>query len=71
MSNYDILILSMASDKAFENEMDGTPVPVALPIEGWWRVWRNINELLDLEAPMHRFPQSLPIRVEDFDEDPF
>ena len=56
MSNYDILIMSLASDKAFENQMQGVPVPVTLPIEGWWRVWRNIEELLDLDAPMARFP---------------
>ena len=62
MSNYDILIMSMAANQAFENLMMGRPVPVFLPAGGWERVWRNIEEILELDAPMARFP----VPVQDF-----
>ena len=57
MTNYYIVILSLAADQAFENQMLGRPVPACAPAGGWERIWRNCEELLYLDAPVHDQPQ--------------
>ena len=56
MSNYDIVILSLAANQAFENQMLDRRVPACAPVGGWERIWRNCEELLDLDAPQHDRP---------------
>ena len=56
-SNSEILALLLGSDAAFDRMMTGAPVPVTASPGGWERVWRNCEEILDLDAPKNDCPQ--------------